>query len=59
MVKQLRESRGWSQSQLAEEVGVSQTCISYIEAGTKSPTIKILKKIAETLDVSIDSLIKT
>ena len=55
---QLRLAKGWSQNRLSEEAGLSQTYISYLEAGTKSPTIKTLEKIAQALGVSISALLE-
>lgn len=37
-IKTLRESRGWSQQKLAEELGVDQATVSRIERGTAQPS---------------------
>lgn len=42
-----------TQKDLAKSAGVSQSFISEIEAGRKSPTERILKKIARGLNCSI------
>lgn len=50
---QLRKSRGYSQYVLSQKSGVSQSFISAIEAGNKSPTISILKKLCDSLGISL------
>lgn len=56
-VKELRDRRGWNQSQLADKSGVPQTTISNIEKLGTDPTAKTLKKLATTFDVSADVLL--
>lgn len=58
-VKELRENynkSGLSQQDLAEKVGVSRQMISYIENGTKKPTIILALKIAEFFNYPVDSI---
>ena len=40
-VRAARKERGWSQSELAQMVGVSRNTISSIETGTFNPTAKL------------------
>lgn len=40
-VKQARKERGWSQTDLAQMVGVSRNTISSIETGAFNPTAKL------------------
>jgi len=47
---ELRESRGLTQSELAERCGIDQGDISRIERGSTSPTARTLQRIAEALD---------
>lgn len=48
LVKEMRESRGWSQEELALETGMSQSVISRLESGSHGhPTRKILIRVAE------------
>lgn len=59
IVKRLREKMGISQEKLACLADVSNNTIINIEAGKQgNPTIETLKKIAKTLKVSINDLIK-
>lgn len=41
-----REQRGWSLRELGERSGVSYVTIQRIEAGTMSPTVATLEKLA-------------
>lgn len=54
----LRESKGWSQQKLADESGVSQAYISELELGRKNPTVKILQKLSQALEVPISKLLE-
>lgn len=54
-IKRLRLERGLSQRALSEP-GVSYAYISRIEAGTRQPSVKALRKIAAKLGVSADYL---
>lgn len=54
-LKRLRLERNLSQRELAVP-GVSYAYISRIEAGTRSPSVKALRKLAGRLSVSADYL---
>ena len=54
-LKRLRLERGFSQRELAAP-GVSYAYISRIEAGTRQPSVKALRKLATKLEVSADYL---
>lgn len=56
-IKEIRQSKGWSQNRLAKESGVSQSFIHALEAGEKSPTTRTLAKLAKALSVSISELL--
>ena len=55
-VKRLREAKGITQSQLAEEIGVSSKAVSKWENGTTTPDIQLLPEISVLFGVSIDEL---
>lgn len=57
-VRDLREQKGISQRQLAEDVGVSQSLINQIERGTKNPSLQVACSIAEALDCKVEDLVK-
>lgn len=50
-IKEVRKSRGITQEQLAEKVGIGTSNISYIENGKFAPTIENFEKIVQALDV--------
>ena len=54
-LKRLRLEKGLSQRELAAP-GVSYAYISRIEAGTRTPSVKALRKVAATLGVTADFL---
>ncbi|MEN6460061.1 MAG: helix-turn-helix transcriptional regulator [Syntrophomonas sp.] len=57
LIKRYRLLRGWSQSRLARESGVSQTYISELEAGKWTPNISVLRKLAAALGVPVSALL--
>lgn len=56
-LKALVEKKNISQVQLAEVAGVSQAFMSYVLNGYKTPSVQVLKRIADFLDVTVDDLI--
>ena len=54
----LRISKGISQKELADRLGVAQSSINYWEKGQRDPSITIVKKIAEFFGVSLDYLME-
>lgn len=56
-LERLREDAGLSQTALAKRVGVSQSSISQMEAGERSPSYAMLVELAEALGVSAAYLV--
>ena len=56
-IRQLRESAGLSQQELAERLYVSRQTVSRWESGSRTPDIMTAKKIAVLLGVSLDELV--
>jgi ribosome-binding protein aMBF1 (putative translation factor) len=52
-VRELRERRGWSQTQLAKASGMTQSAVARFEAGGTVPTLAVLERLAAALDVSL------
>ncbi len=52
-VRELRESRGWSQAQLAKASGMTQPAVARFEAGGTVPTLAILERLAAALEMSL------
>ena len=55
-VLRFRLENGWSQSELARQVGTKQTNISRIESGLSNPTTKFLLRLAKAFNVEIYQL---
>jgi transcriptional regulator with XRE-family HTH domain len=55
-LRALREVKGWSQPELAKRAKVSQSAIAKSESGDNLPGSKVLEKLAQTLECTIDYL---
>jgi len=55
-VKELRARHNFSQSDLANRVGVTRQTISFIEKGDFSPSITLSLKLAKELRVGVQDL---
>ncbi len=56
-LKQLRESKGWTQRDLSRACNIADSMIHRYENGLTDPTTKPLSIIAEKLEVSVDYLL--
>ena len=56
-IRELRRKRGLTQEKLAELADVSVPYISHLERGTKKPSLAVLIRLAEGLDVTVDRLL--
>jgi transcriptional regulator with XRE-family HTH domain len=52
-IRELRNSRGLSQEQLALKANLNTSFIGAIERGVKKPTVDTLEKIITALDISV------
>jgi len=52
-LKDLRNSRGWRQTEVADKTGLSRPAISNIEAGKRALTLNTLQKFCEVYQVDI------
>jgi len=52
-----RKKRGVSQDDLAKRAGITQGYLSEIEIGRKSGDVRTLRKLADALKVTLDSLV--
>ena len=55
-IKEVRKSKGLSQEQLSEKIGIDPKHLSRIEVGKSYPSINTLQKIAHELEVEIKDL---
>lgn len=56
-VRKIRQSKGYSQDRLYLEAGFSRGTMSKIENGLVNPQILTLRKIADTIGVSLKTLV--
>lgn len=56
-IKKLRKDKRLTQKQLADHLEVDQSTISYYEQNKKLPDIKMLNRLAEFFDVTLDVLV--
>lgn len=56
-VKGLRESRRWTQQDLADLLGVARVTIARIEVGIRYPSMVMMIRLAMALDVKVRDLL--
>ena len=56
-IKELRNKYKFTQTELAEKVGVTKSTIAAYENDSRQPSYEVLIKMAEAFKVSIDSLL--
>lgn len=56
-VRILRESREWSQAELAQKAGVTKSAISTYELGIRTPSADVVCAFAKAFGVSSDYLL--
>jgi transcriptional regulator with XRE-family HTH domain len=57
-LRQLRKQKNWSQTELANRVGVHYNHLGRFERGSSRPSADTLKKLADVLGVSSDYLLE-
>ena len=53
----LRRAKGWNQSDLAKQLGVSSSAVGMYEQGRRQPAADVLVKLAEIFEVTTDFLL--
>src|ERR1700712_4488742 len=56
-IKALRESRGLSQQQIAKAAGIPRATWTHLESGGANPTLAVLIKVANALQIRVDELL--
>jgi transcriptional regulator with XRE-family HTH domain len=56
-IKALREARGLSQQQIARAAGIPRATWTHLESGGANPTLGVLVKVANALQVRLDELL--
>ena len=57
-IRQLRESKAWTQEALAEAAELDRSYIAGIEAGLRNPSFRALAKLAQGFDLSIAKMLE-
>jgi putative transcriptional regulator len=55
-LRELRDERGWSQGQLAEQLDVSRQTINALETGKYDPSLPLAFRIARLFEQPIESI---
>ena len=55
-LRRLRRDKGMGQEKFALEFGIDRTYVSGIERGTRNPTITVVQRLADALEVPIAEL---
>ncbi len=50
-IQKLRKEKGYTQEEFAEKLNISRTHVGHIEQARKSPSLKLIEKIARVLGV--------
>ncbi|WP_027516176.1 helix-turn-helix domain-containing protein [Bradyrhizobium sp. WSM1417] len=58
-LRRLRNSKGWSQDELALETKISRSYLSQLEKGVYHVSIKIIGRLADKLEVEPEEFLKT
>ncbi|WP_278947738.1 helix-turn-helix transcriptional regulator [Megasphaera elsdenii] len=55
-MKEYRQEKGLSQTELAYKTGVSQRYIAFIEANKRTPSLKLAMKISKALGKNVNTI---
>ena len=58
MISALRREKGWTQKNIADELGITDKAVSKWERNLALPDIATIPKLAELLDVSVEELMQ-
>lgn len=56
-IEEKRKARGWTQTELGNRLGITQTAVSMYEVGERTPPLPMLIKLAQTFNCTIDDLV--
>src|SRR5690625_3163489 len=56
LIRTARQHRGWTQAQLADDLGSSQSAINRVERGHQNVSLEMIARIGEALDSEIVSI---
>lgn len=56
-IQRHRKQKKWSQSELAKVLGISRDAVSKYERGDMTPSVEVVRRLAEVFEVSLDYLL--
>jgi len=57
-IKEARKRRGWTQRDLAEQIGSDPSYVNRVETGKINPTVAVAERLADALGCTLDYLVK-
>lgn len=57
-LRHLRAERGLTQEQLADRAGLAREYLSKVESGHRNPSLDIIARLAQALEVSLEDLFR-
>ena len=57
-MKRIRLAKQMTQGDICRKLGVDRAYISNVESGNKNPTLSTITKLAKSLGVSVDELLR-
>ncbi|GIQ67322.1 XRE family transcriptional regulator [Xylanibacillus composti] len=58
-IRAFRKLKGYTQSELADSLGVSIGVLGAIERGTRKPDVQMLKRVSDVLGIDYEELTDT
>jgi len=55
-IRELRRAAGWSQTELAEHIGISKMSISHWETARNEPSARQVRALAEAFAIPMESI---
>ena len=59
LLKEKRLSKNLTQKELAKQLNISERHYRYIEAGTRNPSLSLVLKLSEVLEIGLSDLFST
>jgi transcriptional regulator with XRE-family HTH domain len=56
-IRAFRKLKGYTQLELAEELGISIGILGAVERGTRMPDQRLIERVADTLGISVAELL--
>jgi putative transcriptional regulator len=56
VLKDLRIERGWTQSEIAQKLGISRQSVHAIESGKSDPSLALAFRIASLFELSVEQI---